>query len=479
MELSRLIEAIGPLAVRGRAQADITAITYRAADAGPGALHVCVPGFTADGHDFAAPAVANGAAALVVERELDVAAPQIVVQSARRAMAAAADAFYGHPSGAMRVVGVTGTSGKTTTTFLMHAVLAEAGLRPGLLGTVEARIGGRVLPVSRTTPESVDLQATFRQMVDAGDRSCAMEVSSHALELHRVDRVGFAAAAFTNLSQDHLDFHPGMEEYFAAKALLFREAPGAINVGDPYGRRLAGMAGGRVLTYARTADADADVRPHAVEVSSGGAIALIATTPRGPLPLDVRLRGGFNVENVLCAVALAELLELPHAAVRAGIAAVAGVPGRFEVIEAGQPFTVVVDYAHKPGALENVLQAARGLDRGRVICVFGCGGDRDRGKRPLMGAVARRLADHVIVTSDNPRTEDPDAIIAAITAGFDMDTEPDRRRAIERAIGMARPGDVVVIAGKGNETGQQFADRTLPFDDRTVARESLAGLPAA
>jgi len=479
MELSTLIEAIGPLAVRGRAQADITAVTYRAEDAGPGALHVCVPGFTADGHDFAALAVANGAAALVVERELEVAAPQIVVGSARRAMAAAADAFYGHPSGAMRVVGVTGTSGKTTTTFLMHAVLAEAGLRPGLLGTVEARIGGRVLPVSRTTPESVDLQATFRQMLDAGDRSCAMEVSSHALELHRVDRVEFAAAAFTNLSQDHLDFHPGMEEYFAAKALLFREAPGAINVGDPYGRRLAGMAGGRVLTYARAADADADVRPHAVEVSSVGAIALIATTPRGPLPLDVRLRGAFNVENVLCAVALAELLELPHAAVRAGIAAVAGVPGRFEVIEAGQPFTVVVDYAHKPGALENVLQAARGLARGRVICVFGCGGDRDRGKRPLMGAVARRLADHVIVTSDNPRTEDPDAIIAEITAGFDMDTEPDRRRAIERAIGMARPGDVVVIAGKGNETGQQFADRTLPFDDRTVARESLAGLPAA
>jgi UDP-N-acetylmuramoyl-L-alanyl-D-glutamate--2,6-diaminopimelate ligase len=270
-----------------------------------------------------------------------------------------------------------------------------------------------------------------------------------------------------------------MEEYFQAKALLFREAPAAINAGDEHGRRLVGMAGGPVLTYAGTADSGADVRPHAVEVGAGGAIALIAHTPRGPLPLDVRLRGGFNVENVLCAVTLAELLELPHAAVRAGVAAVAGVPGRFEVVDAGQPFTVVVDYAHKPGALENVLRSARDLTRGQLICVFGCGGDRDRGKRPLMGAVARRLADRTIVTSDNPRSEDPEAIIAEITTGFDMETEPDRRRAIERAVALARPGDVVVIAGKGNETGQQFADRTLPFDDRTVAREALAALATA
>jgi UDP-N-acetylmuramoyl-L-alanyl-D-glutamate--2,6-diaminopimelate ligase len=270
-----------------------------------------------------------------------------------------------------------------------------------------------------------------------------------------------------------------MEAYFAAKARLFERAPGAVNVGDDYGRRLAGLAGGPVLTYAARTDADADVRPHAVEVGAGGAIALIVSTPRGPVPLDVRLRGGFNVENVLCAVTLAELLELPHEAVRAGISSVRGVPGRFEAVEAGQPFTVLVDYAHTPDGLENVLESAREITTGRLICVFGCGGDRDRGKRPLMGRVARRLADVPLVTSDNPRSEDPEAIIAEIMDGVPMEAEPDRRAAIERAVGMARPGDVVVIAGKGHEQGQQFADRTLPFDDRTVAREALAALPAA
>jgi UDP-N-acetylmuramoyl-L-alanyl-D-glutamate--2,6-diaminopimelate ligase len=479
MELSTLIEAVGPRSVRGRRDTDITAVTYRAEAVVPGALHVCVPGFTADGHDFAGVAVANGAAALVVERELELDVPQLVVESSRSAMAAAADAFYGHPSRELAVVGITGTNGKTTTAFLMHAIL-EAALGPaGLLGTIESRIGGVVEPVARTTPESVDLQAILRRMADAGDRACAMEVSSHALELHRVAGVRFAAAGFTNLTQDHLDFHPDMEAYFAAKARLFEEAPGAINVGDAYGRRLAGMAGGPVLTYAARTDADADVRPHAVEVGAGGAIALIVSTPRGPIPLDVRLRGGFNVENVLCAVTLAELLELPHAAVRAGISSVPGVPGRFEAVEAGQPFTVLVDYAHTPDGLENVLGSAREITAGRLICVFGCGGDRDRGKRPLMGRVARRLADVPLVTSDNPRSEDPDAIIAEIMDGVPMEAEPDRRAAIERAVGMARPGDVVVIAGKGHEQGQQFADRTLPFDDRTVAREALAALPAA
>ena len=479
MELSTLIEAVGPRSVRGRADTDITAVTYRAEAVVPGALHVCVPGFTADGHDFAGTAVANGAAALVVERELEFDVPQLAVGSSRAAMAAAADAFYGHPSRELDVVGITGTNGKTTTAFLMHAVLEAAVGQAGLLGTIESRIGGVVEQVARTTPESVDLQAILRRMADAGDRACAMEVSSHALELERVAGVRFAAAGFTNLTQDHLDFHPDMEAYFAAKARLFREAPGAINVGDEYGRRLAGMAGGPVLTYAARPDADADVRPHAVEVGAGGAIALIVSTPRGPIPLDVRLRGGFNVENVLCAVTLSELLELPHAAVRAGISAVPGVPGRFEAVEAGQGFTVLVDYAHTPDGLENVLRSAREIASGRLICVFGCGGDRDRGKRPLMGRVARRLADVALVTSDNPRSEDPEAIIAEIMDGIPMESEPDRRAAIERAVGLARAGDVVVIAGKGHEQGQQFADRTLPFDDRTVAREALAGLPAA
>jgi UDP-N-acetylmuramoyl-L-alanyl-D-glutamate--2,6-diaminopimelate ligase len=477
MKLSTLIEAVGPRAVHGRGEADITAVTYRADAARPGALHACVPGFVADGHDFAGVAVANGAAALIVERVLEVDVPQLVVESSRRAMAVAAAAFYGNPSAELRVVGVTGTNGKTTTVYLVHAILEAAGGSAGMLGTVESRVGGTVEPVARTTPESVDLQAILRRMVAAGDRSCAMEVSSHALELERVTGVSFAAGGFTNLTQDHLDFHPDMEHYFAAKARLFHDTPGAINIDDLYGRRLAGTATAPVLTYGRSAEAD--VRPFAVEIGPGGTIGLIVSTPRGLVPLDVRLRGGFNVSNVLCAVALAELLELPHTAVRAGIAAVEGVPGRFEAVDAGQPFTVLVDYAHTPDGLENVLHSAREITAGRLICVFGCGGDRDRGKRPQMGRVARRLADVAIVTSDNPRSEDPEAIIAEIMDGVPMEAEPDRRAAIERAVSLARPGDVVVIAGKGHEQGQQFGDRTLPFDDRAVAREALAGLPAA
>jgi UDP-N-acetylmuramoyl-L-alanyl-D-glutamate--2,6-diaminopimelate ligase len=477
LELANLIAAIGPLEVRGAASGQISALTYDADTAVPGALHFCVPGFRADGHAFAGRAVQRGAAALVVERFLDPPVTQLRVASSRAAMGPAADAFYGHPSHELDVVGITGTNGKTTTAFLMAAILDAAGLRPGLLGTVESRIGGQVAKLERTTPESIELQSLFRRMVDAGDQSCAMEVSSHALELGRVAGTRFAAAAFTNLTQDHLDFHDTMEAYYLAKRRLFQsgEWPAAVNVGDEYGRRLEREAAGIVLGYAAGGD-DAAVRPQALEVGAGGAISMIALTPRGLLPLDVRLRGDFNVANVLCAVALSELLELPHQAVRAGVAAVPGVPGRFEPVEAGQPFTVLVDYAHTPDSLENVLEAARRITSGAVICVFGCGGDRDRGKRPLMGAVARRLADRAIVTNDNPRSEDPEAIAAEITAGTDMEVELDRRRAIALAVEAARPGDVVVIAGKGHEQGQQFADRTLPFDDRAAAREALEAL---
>jgi UDP-N-acetylmuramoyl-L-alanyl-D-glutamate--2,6-diaminopimelate ligase len=479
MELPALIDAIGPSEVRGPAGVTVTSLTYEAEAAVPGSLHFCVTGFRADGHDFAPTAVKRGAVALVVERLLDLPVTQVVVPSSREAMGPAADRFFGTPSGELQVVGITGTNGKTTTAFLTYAVLEAAGLRPGLLGTVESRIGGQVAEVRRTTPEGIDLQATFRRMLDAGDRSCAMEVSSHALELGRVAGTRFAAAAFTNLTQDHLDFHPTMEDYYLAKRRLFTaDTPAAVNIGDEYGRRLASEAQGRVLTYAARGE-EADVHPQAAEVGEGGAISLIARTPRGLLPLDVRLRGTFNVDNVLCAVAIGELLELPHEAVRAGVASVAGVPGRFEPVDAGQPFTVLVDYAHTPDSLENVLEAARAITRGQLICVFGAGGDRDRGKRPLMGAVARRLADRAIVTTDNSRSEDPAAIAAEIAGDIEMDTELDRRKAIRLAVSAARPGDVVVIAGKGHEQGQQFADRTLPFDDRTVARDALDELVSA
>jgi UDP-N-acetylmuramoyl-L-alanyl-D-glutamate--2,6-diaminopimelate ligase len=479
MELRELLRASGLAAeLRGDPSVEVRGLAYDSRRVSDGTLFFCFPGEKTDGHDFAAKAVEAGAAALVVERPLELDVPQAQVEDARAAMAPIAAAFNEDPTAELTVVGITGTNGKTTTAFLLHAVLEAAGRRSGLLGTVEQRVGGRIEPVVRTTPESVDLQALLRRMVDAGDTACVMEVSSHALELDRVAGVRFAAAAFTNLTQDHLDFHPDMEHYYMAKARLFETAPAAINIDDPYGHRLAGEAGGPILTYAR-ANPDADVRPHAVEIGPGGVISLIATTPRGLLPLDVRLRGGFNVENVLCAVALAEVLEVPHDAVRVGIAGVAGVPGRFEPVDAGQLFTVLVDYAHTPDGLENVLRSAREITARRLICVFGCGGDRDRGKRPLMGAVVRRLADVAVVTSDNPRSEDPAAIIADITAGFAMDVEVDRRTAIERAVGMAGPEDVVVIAGKGHEQGQELADRTIPFDDREVAREALSALAGA
>ena len=399
--------------------------------------------------------MAGGAVALVVERELAVDVPQIVVADARAAMAPAADVFFGEPTRELEVVGVTGTSGKTTTTFLLFAILAAAGRRPGLLGTIEARVGGERRGVVRTTPEAIDLQRTFREMLDAGDRTCAMEASSHASVLHRLDRVRFRVLVFTNLSQDHLDFHGDMETYFQAKRRLFLAAPlpvAVINAGDDYGRRLAAE-----LPDAITFDAATD------------ASALAG--------VDLRLRGRFNVENALGAALAARALGCDDEEIRRGLESVRGVPGRFESVDAGQPFHVIVDYAHKPDALEQVLRASRDLaDGNRVIVVVGAGGDRDRSKRPLMGRLAAELADVAIITSDNPRSEDPEAIVAEIVAGADrpVEVELDRAAAIARAVELAQPGDVVLIAGKGAEQGQEFADRTIPFDDRVAAKEALA-----
>jgi UDP-N-acetylmuramoyl-L-alanyl-D-glutamate--2,6-diaminopimelate ligase len=462
MDLERLVAALGGLEVTGRAAAEVRDLTYDTRSVVPGALFFCVPGAHVDGHDFAAEAVGRGAAALVVERPLELAVPQIVVPDARAAMAVAADEFFGRPTEELEVVGVTGTSGKTTTSFLLFAILAAARRRPGLLGTVEARIGGERRGVQRTTPEAIDLQRLFREMLDVGDRSCAMEASSHAAALHRLDRVRFAALVFTNLSQDHLDFHGDMEAYFQAKRRLFVEGspPAAVNAGDEYGRRLAEELPD-ALTFGFADDA--------------------AIGPDALAGIDVKLRGRFNVENALGALAAARLLGIDDDAIARGIESVRGVPGRFEAVDEGQSFAVIVDYAHKPGALENVLNAARDLAAGaRVICVVGAGGDRDRGKRPLMGRIAAKLADVTIVTSDNPRSEDPQAIIDEIVAGVvgDVDVEPDRATAISRAIELARDGDVVLIAGKGAEQGQQLADRTIPFDDREAARDALRALAA-
>jgi UDP-N-acetylmuramoyl-L-alanyl-D-glutamate--2,6-diaminopimelate ligase len=395
-------------------------------------------------------------------------------------MAAAAAEFFGHPSHELRLAGVTGTNGKTTTTFLLFAVLAAAGLRPGLLGTVEVRIGGERRPAIHTTPEAIDLQRTLREMLDAGDRSCALEATSHGSELRRLDGTRFAALVFTNLTQDHLDLHGSMERYFDAKRRLFvgDDAPAAaVNVGDPYGRRLAdelrGLDRAPVLTYAL--EGEADVRPERLEVSARGA----RLTAAG-IYLESPLLGRFNVENVLGTVAAARLLGLPDEAIARGVASVRGVPGRFEQVDEGQAFLVVVDYSHTPDSLETALRTARDLADGRVICVFGCAGDRDRGKRPLMGRAASEGSDIAIVTSDNARSEDPDAIIREVLEGVrgEMEVQPDRAAAIALAVEAARPGDVVVIAGKGHEQGQEAGGVTVPFDDREVARDALRRLGA-
>jgi len=457
VELARIAETLSPSQIVGETKVEIEDLAYDTRTVRAGALFFCVPGERFDGHDLAERARDAGAAALVVERPVASRVPQLVVADSRRAMATAAAEFFGHPTRELQVAGVTGTNGKTTTAYLLHSILDAAGRKPGLLGTIESRIGGERRPAIRTTPEAIDLQRTFRAMLDSGDLSCAMEATSHGSQLRRLDGVRFASLVFTNLTQDHLDLHGTMDAYFEAKRRLFVEGdrpPAAINVGDEWGRRLAADRPD-ALTYGFAEDAA--LRPDALE------------------GIELKLRGRFNVENALAAMAGARLLGVDDDAVARGIEAVGGVPGRFESVDEGQPFTVIVDYAHTPDSLENVLATARELSSGRVICVFGCGGDRDREKRPVMGRIAGELADLPIVTSDNPRSEDPRAIIEEIAAGAEGELEvvPDRRQAIARAIESAEPGDVVVIAGKGHEQGQQFRDRTVPFDDREVAREAL------
>ena len=475
MQLERLLAALAPKDVVGRAPVELKDIAYDASAVAPGALFFCVPGSRADGHDFAADAVARGAVALVVERPLEVAVPQLVVEDARRAMAIAAAEFFGHPTSELDVVGVTGTNGKTTTAYLLYAILGAAGRKPGLLGTVETRVGDERRPAVRTTAEAIDLQRTFREQLDAGNRSCALEATSHGSELHRLDGVRFAALVFTNLTQEHLDLHGDMEAYFQAKRRLFTgiaPPPAAVNVGDPYGRQLAEelASAHRAPLVTFGLRPDADVRAADLELGPHG-----STFRASGIALRTHLPGVFNVENVLGAVAAALLLDIDEDAIAVGIGAVTGVAGRFEAIDEGQGYAVIVDYAHKPDALAAVLRAARPLGDGRLTVVFGAGGDRDRSKRPEMGRVARQLADLVIVTSDNPRSEDPLEIIGEVLqgTGTDVEVDPDRRTAIGTAIDRAEAGDVVVIAGKGHEQGQEIAGVVHPFDDREVARAAL------
>ena len=481
MELDALIRALAPAEVVGARLVEIDDLAYDTRSVTGGALFFCVPGARTDGHDLAWEAIERGAAALVVERPLEVDVPQLVVASSREAMAVAADVFFGEPTTELDVAGVTGTNGKTTTAFLLRSMLEASGRRAGLVGTVEWIVGGEHRPAPFTTPESIDLQRLLREMLGAGDTSVAVEASSHGAALRRLDRVRFDALVFTNLSQDHLDLHGTMDEYYDAKRRLFTGAlppPAAVNVGNDWGRRLADELRDRhrapLVTFGLVDDAE--VRPENLEVSAAGSRFRAAG-----IDVETSLRGLFNVENALGAVAAGLLLDLEEGDIAAGIDAVTVVPGRFEAVDAGQPFTVLVDYAHTPDSLSSALHSARELTDGRVIVVFGAGGDRDRGKRPLMGRVAAELADVVIVTSDNPRSEEPLRIIEDVLlgAGLDVEVDPDRRSAIERAVAVAEPGDVVLVAGKGHEQGQVVGDTIHAFDDRDVVREALARIVRA
>ncbi len=475
--LERLASVVPGAEIRpAGVDASIGDVAFDSREVIPGALFFCVRGDRVDGHAFAADALDAGAAALVVERWLDLDALQVRVPSVREAMGPMAARAFGDPSTAITTVGVTGTNGKTTVTYLLEAIARAAGWSTAVVGTTGARVGDEPLVLARTTPEAPDLQRILATMRDRGVRVAAIEVSSHALAQHRTDGMVFDVAVFTNLSQDHLDFHDSMESYFEAKARLFTPTHArraVVNADDPWGARLLDAAV-PVTTFAL--ERDADLRATSVRVGADGLSCSL-----GGLEIRSPLRGRFNVSNVAAAAAVAHVLEIQDEAIVAGVAGLRAVPGRMEPIDAGQGFLVVVDYAHTPDSIRSVLRAARPLASGRLILVFGCGGDRDRSKRSAMGAMAAANADLTIVTTDNPRSEDPLDIIAEIESGVgesggDHLVEPDRRAAIRLAFASARPGDVVVIAGKGHEPVQEFRDRTVPFDDRVVAREELGSL---
>ena len=451
----------------------VTGCTHDSRAVQPGDLYAALPGARAHGADFAAQAVAAGAVAVLTDPDgaarVD-GVPVLVADQPRAVLGRIASWVHGHPSNDLTVLGVTGTNGKTTTAFLLEAGLRAAGRETGLLGTVLTRIGEEQVPSVRTTPEATDLHALFAVMREHGVDAVAMEVSSHALSFGRVDGVRFACSAFTNLTQDHLDFHPSMEDYFIAKASLFtpeRSDRGIVNSDDAYGERLLATARIPLQAYGEKGDwraEDVDLHPDGSNFRFVG--------PGVDVPAAVRLPGAFNVSNAVAALAMLVTVGVPVDDAVRGLAALPGVPGRMERVDVGQPFTAIVDYAHTPDAVETLLAAVREVTAGRVILVLGCGGDRDRGKRPLMGRAAVAGADLAVLTSDNPRSEDPLVILAEMEQPTAV-LLPDRREAIAYAVGQAQPGDAVVVAGKGHESGQEIAGVITPFDDRDVLREQL------
>jgi UDP-N-acetylmuramoyl-L-alanyl-D-glutamate--2,6-diaminopimelate ligase len=492
MRVEDLLEGVEARLLQG-APEKVTGVSYDSRTVEPGEAFFCIKGLITDGHLHTGQAVEKGASLLVVERMPDDELPPetavVKVPDTRAALARGSANFFGRPSSELKLVGVTGTNGKTTTTFLVENIFKKAEKVTGLIGTVENHIGDRVEPVTRTTPESMDLQRLLRRMVDSGVEIAVMEVSSHALELHRVDACDFDVVVFTNLTQDHLDFHISLEEYFGAKRRLFEggefgeDRIALINIDDGFGRRL--LEETQLPTRSYGLDPGAKVRASDIEVSSEGNRFKLDLYGE-EMPVSTRLQGRFNVYNCVSAAGAAYELDAGSSSILSGLESLHGVPGRFENIDCGQSFTVIVDYAHTPDGVRSLLEACREVSGGRVMIVVGCGGDRDRSKRPLMGAAAAEISDRCIFTSDNPRGEDPGSIIEMILEGvrgrFPPEkymVEVDRREAIRKAFSLAEPGDLVVIAGKGHESGQIFADGVIPFDDRQVARECLKEVPGA
>lgn len=479
VKLKQLLEGISYEVQQGTMEMEISDFQYDSRKVEKDSLFVCITGFQTDGHKYIPMAVEKGAAALLCEYKVE-GVPEgvavIVTENNRAALAVASANFYGYPSKEMNAIGVTGTNGKTSTTYLMKSILDRVGKKVGIVGTIENRIGDKVLKTERTTPESKELQALFRQMKDEGVTDVAMEVSSHSLDLHRVDGIDFDIAIFTNLTQDHLDYHKTMENYKAAKGLLFeRAAKSVINMDDAAGAYMKEHSKGEVLTIG--VDTKADLMAENIDISAEGT-AFDMIWQGKKYPVHLHTPGRFSVYNALGAAGACLLLGVAVEDVVAGLTENPGVSGRFQTVRSKKGCQAVVDYAHTPDGLENVLNTANEFVKGKLIAVFGCGGDRDRTKRPIMGEIGGKLAGYCIITSDNPRTEDPEAILEDVEAGVKKTDCPyekivDRRTAIQRAVELAGEGDVILIAGKGHETYQIFPDRTIHFDDMEEVRKAF------
>ncbi|RNB91136.1 UDP-N-acetylmuramoyl-L-alanyl-D-glutamate--2,6-diaminopimelate ligase [Brevibacillus fluminis] len=486
MKLTDLLSSLLPVRVKGDSNIDITGLTADSRKVKPGDMFICLTGFTVDGHEYAAKALELGAACILAEKDLPLEGNVVVVPDTRRAMAQLANRFYMSPTSELKLIGVTGTNGKTTTTHLIDKILQDQQKKTGLIGTIHMRIGDTYEEIKNTTPDVLDLQRSFRRMRDLDTEYAIIEVSSHALDIGRVRGCDVHTAVFTNLTRDHLDYHETMDNYKHAKSLLFaqlgngydtnRVKTAVLNADDPASEMFARVTPARVIRYG--IDQEADVRATGIRITAKGTSFMMETFA-GNLEFNLKLMGKFNVYNTLAATAVALAEGISLESIKASLEEVAGVDGRFEAVDAGQSFTVVVDYSHTPDSLENALVTIKEFAKGRIFCIVGCGGDRDRTKRPIMAQIATKYADMSVLTSDNPRSEEPEAILADMVAGL-ADTPndryisiADRREAIAHAVSLADGQDVILIAGKGHETYQIIKDQVLSFDDRLVAKEAI------